>query len=88
MVMNTYSFRAECQYDLSNFLSECDVHGIEVTYHVTTHDTPDIHVEMNTPASFDRIKRTMQFVDNGHVMHETLRNCKLVDNPLTRDYTV
>jgi len=47
---------------------------------------PDVEVELESPVSIDVLRNVMRGVVDGHVMLQTLRECRLKDNSLERDY--
>jgi hypothetical protein len=85
--MNTFSFRAECQHDVNEFLRHmgCAKIGGKISMNRPDITIPDVEVELQTPADSATLLSFMQAVEDGHVMYQTFRECALKDNPLTRD---
>lgn len=83
-----FSFRAECEGDVDEFLTLCRAAG--VTYSVEwkpDHEGfPDVVVEMAAGASLESLQDLLRKVPDGHVMLQTFRACPLDQNSLKRDY--
>ncbi|NNM56499.1 hypothetical protein [Acidocella sp.] len=82
-----FSFRAECRQDVSEFERRCHIAGLQplLTIH-KVENYPDVHIEMRTVASIEKLKTIMRRVIDSHVMIETLRECPLAENSLEREY--
>jgi hypothetical protein len=85
--MNRFSFRAETPYDVQEFQNLCAQRNIPIVMAGQRPDPQwaDIEVELSTEADLSTVRDVMFGVEDGHVMHQTLRACPLKDNPLTRD---
>jgi hypothetical protein len=82
-----FSFRAECRHDVSEFEWRCRAVGLEPIFTIyKVKDYPDVNVEMQTVAPSEKLKGIMRKIADSHVMIETLRECRLVENSLERDY--
>lgn len=85
--MAFFSFRAECPIDVQLFQSACA--NASLTVLLTNYpdgEFPDVDVEMESAASLETLRDVMRGVEDGHVMLQTLRECCLEDNSLSRDY--
>lgn len=87
--MKSYSFRAECQEDVTRFQQECQKAGLLTTMQAKPDDQfPDVEVELQAEASLETLRNVMRQVADGHVMLQTLRGCPLAENSLERDYNL
>lgn len=88
--MTIFSFRAECQADVDNFVNECNDACISVAMQVfpdyPATGFPDVTVELQADATLSSLQAMMRRVVDGHVMLQTIRECPLKDNSLERDY--
>lgn len=85
--MAHFSFRAECPSDVERLKNECNSAGITVSLSVHPYpDFPDVDVELESSSSLGILRDQMSKVVDGHVMVQTLRECRLKDNSLERDY--
>lgn len=85
--MPFYSFRAECPADVEQFKIACVNAG--VTTSLTEHPDeglPDVDVELESAASIDTLRDLMRSVVDGHVVLQTIKECRLKDNSLERNY--
>lgn len=85
--MAFFSFRAECPADVTEFKAACAAAGVttSLTEQPDT-DLPDVEVELEASVSLDALRDVMRSVVDGHVMLQTLRECRLKENALERDY--
>lgn len=85
--MAFFSFRAECPAEVIEFERACALAKIRTSLVKRPDGTyPDVEVELETPAGIDALRDVMRSIVNGHVMLQTLRECRLKDNNLERDY--
>lgn len=85
--MAFFSFRAECPADVIEFERACALAKITTSLAQRPDGTyPDVEVELESPVSIDVLRNVMRGVVEGHVMLQTLRECRLKDNSLERDY--
>lgn len=85
--MAFFSFRAECLHDVEAFERECVLAKITTSMQKRRHDEyPDVDVEVEAPVHIEVLRHVMRNVVDGHVMLQTLRECRLKDNSLERDY--
>lgn len=85
--MAFFSFRAECPADVIAFERTCAEVSITTSLAQRADGTyPDVEVELETPAGIEDLRDAMRKVVDGHVMLQTLRECRLKDNTLERDY--
>lgn len=86
--MNTFSFRAECPHDVEEFQREWGQKRIKTSMTMKRPDLslPDVEVEIETESDLATLRGSMQTVEDGHVMVQTLRECPLKDNSLERNY--
>lgn len=85
--MAFFSFRAECPADVTEFKSACVAVG--VTASLTEQpdaELPDVAVELEASVTLGALRDVMRSVVDGHLMLQTLRECRLKDNTLERDY--
>ncbi|CAE6795605.1 hypothetical protein R70006_05058 [Paraburkholderia domus] len=81
-----FSCRAECALDVERFQAECTRDELGVSWQLIPYELgPDVKVQMLTNASLDALRTAVRRVVDGHVMLESLRACRLADNPLDRD---
>lgn len=84
--LSTLSFRAECMKDVELLGYQCKRKGLRYVMNVNQDDQfPDVEVEMTTHATLPQISEVMRLMKDGHVMLQTLRDCPLLQNPLTRN---
>ncbi|WP_334043641.1 hypothetical protein [Burkholderia ambifaria] len=84
--MKDFSFRAECAVDVERFQRVCERHGLVTVW--TLHpdqNGPDVEVELTSTSSLKVLREAVREVIDGHVMLQTLRECRLADNTLERD---
>jgi hypothetical protein len=79
--MNTFSFRAECGVDVTNFINQSRQDGV-----VTITKSNGIGFEIQCTQSFEAVQEAMRRVIDGHVMLQTLRPVPLSQNSLNRNY--
>jgi hypothetical protein len=87
--MHYFSFRAESATDVSRFIEECGTHGA-VTMLREFPDSdglPIIDVEFASNVSLGTLIDAARRVPDGHAILQTLRACRLAENPLERDYS-
>lgn len=85
--MAFFSFRAECPADVLEFERACALAKITTSLAKLPDGTyPDVEVELETPVAIDALRAVMRSIVDGHVMLQTLRECRLKDNSLERDY--
>ncbi|MCC7684830.1 hypothetical protein [Janthinobacterium sp. FW305-128] len=85
--MTFFSFRAECPSDVKHFQDTCAAAGITIALAAFPDDEfPDVEIEMESAASLETLRNAMREVVDGHVMLQTLRDCRLTENSLERDY--
>lgn len=80
------SFRAECSHDIHAFegeLNELDIKFTRTEYREGPR-WPDVDVEYTVLASLEHVKAVTSELVDSHVMTETMRECPLSENPLTR----
>lgn len=85
--MRNYSFRAECSADVERLQHARAQRGLLTAWAVNADMTglPDVGVDLQSTASLDELRQAMRDVDDGHVMLQTMRECRLTDNSLERD---
>lgn len=85
--MAFFSFRAECPIDVARFKDACLKAAVTTSLSERPDgEFPDVEVELESPASLRTLQDVMRGVEDGHVMLQTLRECRLKDNTLERDY--
>ena len=85
--MTFFSFRAECPADVAEFKSACAAAGVTTSLSVQPDgEFPDVEVELEASVTLAALRDVMRSVVDGHVMLQTLRECRLKDNALERDY--
>lgn len=85
--MAFFSFRAECPADLVRFKVACASAGVTTSLAAHTDgECPDVDVELESSASLDALREVMRGLNDGHVMLQTIRECRLKENTLARDY--
>lgn len=80
------SFRAGCSHDIHAFegeLNELDIKFTRTEYREGPR-WPDVDVEYTVLASLEHVKAITSELIDSHVMTETMRECPLSENPLTR----
>lgn len=91
MEVQTYSFRAEFQYDAFTFLARLQEKGFgnNVTQFEIDPNITDRCVEfvVNTKDTEALLKATEDLPDI-HVIRQTLRPCRIEDNSMERDFTI
>lgn len=66
-----YKLRAECSQDVVNFLN--NVHSQLSSFKmIKDTDFPDVEFEFETDLDFEEILRAMLFLDDAHVMLQTV----------------
>jgi len=76
--MAFFSFRAECPADVIEFESACARAKITTSLAKRPDgEFPDIEVELETPVGLETLRDVMRSVVDGHVMLQTLRECRL-----------
>lgn len=89
--MQTYSFRAECQYDVFTFLARLQEKDIpnRVTVFGIDPNLPDIVVEFVTDdTSVACMMEVTKDLPDIHVIRQTLRPVTLKQNSLERDINI
>jgi hypothetical protein len=85
--MKNFSFRAECSADVERFHQACTQRKLLTVWTMRSDKIgPDVEVELQSTASFEELREAIRDVVDGHVMLQTLRECRLADNTLERDY--
>jgi hypothetical protein len=85
--MKYFSFRAERLADIERFRAECVSSGLVVSLMEYPGDeSEDVRVELQTKAPIMRLLDAARRVPDGHIIFQTLRECRLADNSLERDY--
>lgn len=85
--MAFFSFRAECPADVAEFKSACAAAGVTTSLtEQPDREFPDVEVELEASVTLDALRGIMRAVVDGHVMLQTLRECRLNVNTLERDY--
>ncbi|MCB4349471.1 hypothetical protein LA345_37290 (plasmid) [Burkholderia vietnamiensis] len=86
--MKNFSFRAECSADVERLQQACAKWGLLTawTMHADKTGLPDIEVDLQSTATLDELRQAARDVKDGHVMLQTMRECRLADNTLERDY--
>lgn len=80
-----FSFRAECETDVDRFKDECTQRGLPIAVAVSpTKLGPDVLVELETRVSLESLRDAARAIPDGHVIVETLRECRLAHNSLER----
>jgi hypothetical protein len=89
MHLTTFSMRAECLEDITDFFAECWRRGVTLEFGQprTEFPFPDVETEFRASADLEGLKAILLEVEDGHVMRETLRACPLAANPLERTYS-
>lgn len=96
-IFKTYSFRAECQHDVFQFMLA--LHALNenaslrevscISIFSPYENTPDVAVEMKSTVSRERqIKIAYDLNMDLHVIAQTLRECPLSENCLERDFSI
>lgn len=87
--MAFFSFRAECPADVAEFKSACAAGGVTTSLTAQPDaQLPDVEVELEASVPLAALRDVMRSVLDGHVMLQTLRECRLKDNALERDYEI
>jgi hypothetical protein len=85
--MKYFSFRAERLSDIERFRAECLSSGLVVSLMEFPGDeSDDVRVELQTKAPFMGLLDAARRVPDGHIIFQTLRECRLSENSLERDY--
>lgn len=85
--MAFFSFRAECPDDVEQFKAACNAASITTSLDQRPDgEFPDVEVELESSESLEALLNIMRRIVDGHVMLQTLRECRLKDNSLERDY--
>jgi hypothetical protein len=85
--MAFFSFRAECPADVAEFKSACVAGGVTTSLAAQPDaEFPDVEVELEASVTLAKLRDVIRSVVDGHVMLQTLRECRLKDNALERDY--
>lgn len=84
--MKTFSFRAECRYDVTGLLNSEDLKDETIILKIFPDNEgfADVEVEIITDKSVRGLRAAMRTVEDGHVMYKTLRSVPLVRNSLKR----
>lgn len=82
---NTYSFRAEAQVDVSEFMEKLIERKIGLSRYVIVCDInspsfTDVWLEFDTNADLPDLLNVASEVVDGHIMWRTLRQCSAADN--------
>jgi hypothetical protein len=91
--MQVFSFRAECKYDVDEFVKLCKVKNVTVKITkclcVPAHpDLPDRIVELQSDNTIAELLEVLRSVDDSHVIMQTIRPVTLEENSLKRDYGI
>ncbi|HBO5514620.1 TPA: hypothetical protein L4559_003515 [Pseudomonas aeruginosa] len=86
--LNTFSFRAEGENDVVQFLAATEACGFTVQSSVQpdADGLPDVDVEIQTSATLEQLRDVLRKQEDSHVMLQTLRQLPLELNSLERDY--
>lgn len=96
--LNTYSFRAEYQHDFDRFLEIAIQSGHTLSIKRVlpnigkgsdgqAFDTGEVLVEFTTRSKLEHLLKDMDYVQDGHVMRQTLRPVPLSENSTERDFS-
>ncbi|MFL9611113.1 hypothetical protein ACKF11_13590 [Methylobacillus sp. Pita2] len=87
---NTFSCRAECQYDVDQLKLQLDAQAIANTMEtkVMMQPFPDVGVELKLENSMDVVLDILRQIPDSHVMIQTLKAEPLGDNELKRNYNL
>lgn len=89
--MKTYSFRAECKFDVETFKATMRKQNVSLKTVKLVHDDdnlPDVQYEFTSIENIGIIQDILRTIVDGHVMLQTLRECPLSENSLVRDYAL
>jgi hypothetical protein len=87
--MAFFSFRAECPADVIEFEHACAQSKITTSLAKRPDgEFPDVEVKLETPAGLEVLLDVMRSIVDGHVMLQTLRECRLKENTVERDYNL
>ncbi|WP_065306354.1 hypothetical protein [Janthinobacterium psychrotolerans] len=85
--MAFFSFRAECPTDVTEFMSACAAAGVTTSLTAQPDgEFPDVEVELEASVDLNTLRDVIRAIIDGHVMLQTLKECRLKDNTLERDY--
>lgn len=86
--MTSYSCRAECQIDVTNFLTLAAAVGSPIRIGKFTAEQEDFDTlfEFTSDNPIEHVLDVMRQVVDSHVMIQTLRPVPLEENDLERDY--
>lgn len=86
--LNTFSFRAEGEHDVLQFLAAAEASNfiVQSTAHPDADGLPDVDVEIQTSATLEQLQDVLRKLEDSHVMLQTLRQLPLELNSLERDY--
>lgn len=80
---NIFSARAECPRDMIELLNK-NLWFKNLTWKQMDEFGADIVIEFETNATLEQLQEELSTITDTHVLMETLRQCPLKDNPLTR----
>lgn len=84
---NIFSARAECPRDMIELLNK-ETWFKNLTWKQMHGYGADIVIEFETNVTLEQLRGELSTITDTHVLMETLRQCPLKDNPLTRDQEV
>lgn len=70
--VNTYTFRAECRYDVLQFLALPETTLLKKIIITPDPMFPDVEVEIETELTLNNVMNALELIEDGHVMVETL----------------
>lgn len=70
--VNTYTFRAECRYDVLQFLALPETTLLKKIIITPDPMFPDVEVEIETEFTLNNVMNALELIEDGHVMVETL----------------
>ena len=76
-----YSFRAECQLDVDEFIR---ITGVSIRQLRKDPLFPDVEVEVESAFDLGMLVAFTERVEDAHVIRQTIRACPLSDNSLDR----
>lgn len=83
----TYSFRAECGYELHAFFMGLEKRALETGAQlINNHATDGLGFEFQTSMSLETLRDILRPIQDAHIILQTLRPLSLRKNSLNRDY--